>query len=157
MLRVVDFREYFSTSLLLSSETAERDNCTDAWFSQLRHKTHNVCMRSCLRVIIKLLLLLLSPSLFHLFCLVLCMQLACCCGSAACSCCCKCCPKIKQSTGTRIMYALYFLLVTVLCAVMMSPTVEQALKENVSTYITSFSQNACTLLVLPTTLPTPKM
>uniref|UniRef100_A0AAX7U1T3 Serine incorporator 5 n=1 Tax=Astatotilapia calliptera TaxID=8154 RepID=A0AAX7U1T3_ASTCA len=61
-------------------------------------------------------------------------QLACCCGSAACSCCCKCCPKIKQSTGTRIMYALYFLLVTVLCAVMMSPTVEQALKENIPFY-----------------------
>uniref|UniRef100_A0A3Q4M975 Serine incorporator 5 n=1 Tax=Neolamprologus brichardi TaxID=32507 RepID=A0A3Q4M975_NEOBR len=64
-----------------------------------------------------------------------CVQsLACCCGSAACSCCCKCCPKIKQSTGTRIMYALYFLLVTVLCAVMMSPTVEQALKENIPFY-----------------------
>ncbi|KAM7018042.1 serine incorporator 5 [Tautogolabrus adspersus] len=51
-------------------------------------------------------------------------QLACCCGSAACSCCCNCCPKIKQSTGTRIMYALYFLLVTIICVIMMSPTVE---------------------------------
>uniref|UniRef100_A0AAX7V8Z3 Serine incorporator 5 n=1 Tax=Astatotilapia calliptera TaxID=8154 RepID=A0AAX7V8Z3_ASTCA len=69
------------------------------------------------------------------FCYLCCVHvLACCCGSAACSCCCKCCPKIKQSTGTRIMYALYFLLVTVLCAVMMSPTVEQALKENIPFY-----------------------
>uniref|UniRef100_A0A672HW23 Serine incorporator 5 n=1 Tax=Salarias fasciatus TaxID=181472 RepID=A0A672HW23_SALFA len=49
--------------------------------------------------------------------------LACCCGSAACSCCCNCCPKMKQSTGTRIMYAIYFLLVTVICVIMMSPTV----------------------------------
>uniref|UniRef100_I3K817 Serine incorporator 5 n=1 Tax=Oreochromis niloticus TaxID=8128 RepID=I3K817_ORENI len=68
-----------------------------------------------------------------------CMSLACCCGSAACSCCCNCCPKIKQSTGTRVMYALYFLLVTVLCAIMMSPTVEQALKENIPFY-TEFCQ-----------------
>lgn len=59
-------------------------------------------------------------------------QVACCCGSAACSCCCNCCPKIKQSTGTRVMYALYFLLVTITCVFMMSPTVEQAIKTNVS-------------------------
>ncbi|XP_043963707.1 serine incorporator 5 [Gambusia affinis] len=61
-------------------------------------------------------------------------QLACCCGSAACSCCCNCCPKIKQSTGTRIMYALYFLLVTVICGIMMSPTVEQIMKDNIPFY-----------------------
>ncbi|XP_033828189.1 serine incorporator 5 [Periophthalmus magnuspinnatus] len=61
-------------------------------------------------------------------------QLACCCGSAACSCCCKCCPNIKQSTGTRFMYALYFLLVTVICVIMMSPTVDEALKEHIPFY-----------------------
>ncbi|PWA19750.1 hypothetical protein CCH79_00006940 [Gambusia affinis] len=61
-------------------------------------------------------------------------ELACCCGSAACSCCCNCCPKIKQSTGTRIMYALYFLLVTVICGIMMSPTVEQIMKDNIPFY-----------------------
>ncbi|CAJ1068870.1 serine incorporator 5 [Xyrichtys novacula] len=61
-------------------------------------------------------------------------QLACCCGSAACSCCCNCCPKIKQSTGTRVMYALYFLLVTILCVIMMSPTVETHMKENIPYY-----------------------
>ncbi|XP_076126767.1 serine incorporator 5 [Alosa pseudoharengus] len=55
-------------------------------------------------------------------------QLACCCGSAACSLCCGCCPKIKQSTGTRFMYALYFMLVTVICVVMMSPTVEKEMQ-----------------------------
>ncbi|XP_030647063.1 serine incorporator 5 [Chanos chanos] len=52
-------------------------------------------------------------------------QLACCCGSAACSLCCGCCPKIKQSTGTRFMYALYFMLVTIVCVIMMSPAVEK--------------------------------
>ncbi|KAG7243991.1 hypothetical protein INR49_006152 [Caranx melampygus] len=61
-------------------------------------------------------------------------RLACCCGSAACSCCCNCCPKIKQSTGTRFMYALYFLLVTVVCVIMMSPTVEQEMKDSIPFY-----------------------
>uniref|UniRef100_A0A8C6THC0 Serine incorporator 5 n=1 Tax=Neogobius melanostomus TaxID=47308 RepID=A0A8C6THC0_9GOBI len=61
-------------------------------------------------------------------------QLACCFGSAACSCCCKCCPKIKQSTGTRFMYALYFLLVTVICVIMMSPTVADSMKEQIPFY-----------------------
>uniref|UniRef100_A0A8C4IBK0 Serine incorporator 5 n=1 Tax=Dicentrarchus labrax TaxID=13489 RepID=A0A8C4IBK0_DICLA len=68
------------------------------------------------------------------FSIVLCVQLACCCGSAACSCCCNCCPKIKQSTGTRIMYAFYFLLVTIICVIMMSPTVEQELRDNIPFY-----------------------
>ncbi|KAG5841184.1 hypothetical protein ANANG_G00196870 [Anguilla anguilla] len=61
-------------------------------------------------------------------------QLACCCGSAACSLCCGCCPKIKQSTGTRFMYALYFLLVTVICVIMMSPTVEKEIRDNIPFY-----------------------
>lgn len=74
--------------------------------------------------------------ILSLFSFVLCMQLACCCGTAACSCCCNCCPKIKQSTGTRFMYAFYFLLVTTICVIMMSPTVEQGMRDNVSTYIT---------------------
>ncbi|KAM9464191.1 serine incorporator 5-like [Salvelinus alpinus] len=61
-------------------------------------------------------------------------QLACCCGSAACSCCCGCCPKIKQSTSTRFMYVLYFLLVTIVCVVMMSPTVEQEMRDHIPLY-----------------------
>uniref|UniRef100_A0A3Q1GKU9 Serine incorporator 5 n=1 Tax=Acanthochromis polyacanthus TaxID=80966 RepID=A0A3Q1GKU9_9TELE len=61
-------------------------------------------------------------------------QLACCCGSAACSCCCNCCPKIKQSTGTRIMYAFYFLLVTVICVIMMSPKVDEELRDKIPFY-----------------------
>ncbi|KAJ8405616.1 hypothetical protein AAFF_G00315960 [Aldrovandia affinis] len=61
-------------------------------------------------------------------------QLACCCGSAACSLCCSCCPKIKQSTGTRIMYALYFLLVTIICVIMMSPTMEKEMRDHIPFY-----------------------
>ncbi|KAL2092094.1 hypothetical protein ACEWY4_011892 [Coilia grayii] len=61
-------------------------------------------------------------------------QLACCCGSAACSLCCGCCPKIKQSTGTRFMYAFYFMLVTVICVIMMSPTVEKQMQEHIPFY-----------------------
>ncbi|KAG7481395.1 hypothetical protein MATL_G00066320 [Megalops atlanticus] len=62
-------------------------------------------------------------------------QLACCCGSAACSLCCGCCPKIKQSTGTRFMYALYFLLVTSICVIMMLfPTVENEIRDHIPFY-----------------------
>uniref|UniRef100_A0A667XSJ9 Serine incorporator 5 n=1 Tax=Myripristis murdjan TaxID=586833 RepID=A0A667XSJ9_9TELE len=56
------------------------------------------------------------------------------CSPYASSCLCVCCPKIKQSTGTRIMYALYFLLVTIICAIMMSPTVEQEMRNNIPFY-----------------------
>uniref|UniRef100_A0A8D0DG07 Serine incorporator 5 n=2 Tax=Salvator merianae TaxID=96440 RepID=A0A8D0DG07_SALMN len=58
-------------------------------------------------------------------------QLACCCGTAACSLCCKCCPKIKQSTSTRFMYALYFILVTLVCCIMMSETVAKEMKDHI--------------------------
>uniref|UniRef100_A0A8B9FNQ5 Serine incorporator 5 n=1 Tax=Amazona collaria TaxID=241587 RepID=A0A8B9FNQ5_9PSIT len=61
-------------------------------------------------------------------------QLACCCGIAACSLCCKCCPKIKQSTSTRFMYALYFMLVTIICCVMMSTTVANEMKTHIPFY-----------------------
>lgn len=64
------------------------------------------------------------------FCLT--FQLACCCGTAACFLCCKCCPKIKQSTSTRFMYALYFILVTIICCIMMSTTVANEMKTHVS-------------------------
>uniref|UniRef100_A0A8C5P8W8 Serine incorporator 5 n=1 Tax=Leptobrachium leishanense TaxID=445787 RepID=A0A8C5P8W8_9ANUR len=59
---------------------------------------------------------------------------ACCCGTAACALCCSCCPRIKQSTSTRIMYAIFFILVTIICATMMSPTVAQLMKDNIPYY-----------------------
>ncbi|XP_027461191.1 serine incorporator 5 isoform X2 [Zalophus californianus] len=61
-------------------------------------------------------------------------QLACCCGSAGCSLCCGCCPKIRQSRSTRFMYALYFILVVLLCCVMMSRTVANEMKERIPFY-----------------------
>ncbi|XP_007941654.2 serine incorporator 5 [Orycteropus afer afer] len=62
------------------------------------------------------------------------MILACCCGSAGCSLCCGCCPKIRQSLTTRFMYALYFILVGVLCCVMMSRNVANEVKEHIPFY-----------------------
>lgn len=79
-------------------------------------------------------LLLLSTCMCPAHSCAVFLQLACCCGSAACSLCCGCCPKIKQSTSTRFMYALFFMLVTVTCVIMMSPTVETAMRENVSLF-----------------------
>ncbi|XP_070267811.1 serine incorporator 5 [Myotis yumanensis] len=61
-------------------------------------------------------------------------QLACCCGTAGCSLCCGCCPKIRQSRSTRFMYALYFILVAVLCCIMMSQTVANEMKEHIPFY-----------------------
>uniref|UniRef100_A0A5F9CZF5 Serine incorporator 5 n=1 Tax=Oryctolagus cuniculus TaxID=9986 RepID=A0A5F9CZF5_RABIT len=58
-------------------------------------------------------------------------KLACCCGSAGCSLCCGCCPKIRQSRSTRFMYALYFILVAVLCCVMMSHTVANEMRRHI--------------------------
>ncbi|GFT66527.1 serinc [Nephila pilipes] len=55
-------------------------------------------------------------------------QLACCCGSAACSLCCSACPSCKNSTSTRIMYALMLLLTTVVSCIMLNPDVEKKLK-----------------------------
>lgn len=79
-------------------------------------------------------LLLLSTCMCPTHSCAVFLQLACCCGSAACSLCCGCCPKIKQSTSTRFMYALFFMLVTVTCVIMMSPTVETAMREHVSLF-----------------------
>ncbi|XP_077615962.1 serine incorporator 5 [Crocuta crocuta] len=61
-------------------------------------------------------------------------ELACCCGTAGCSLCCGCCPKIRQSRSTRFMYALYFILVVLLCCVMMSKTVANEMKEHIPFY-----------------------
>ncbi|KAG8456533.1 hypothetical protein GDO86_002351 [Hymenochirus boettgeri] len=61
-------------------------------------------------------------------------QVACCCGAAACALCCSCCPKIKQSTSTRLMYALYFILVTIVCGFMMSPTVADFMEKKIPFY-----------------------
>jgi hypothetical protein len=47
--------------------------------------------------------------------------LACCFGTAACSLCCSCVPSCKNSTSSRIMYAVLLLLVMTLCCVLLAP------------------------------------
>ncbi|XP_035705371.1 probable serine incorporator isoform X2 [Folsomia candida] len=54
-------------------------------------------------------------------------QLACCCGSAACSLCCAACPSCKNSTSTRIMYAVMLLVGVVVCCIMLSPGLQDTL------------------------------
>ncbi|XP_071529980.1 serine incorporator 1 isoform X2 [Panulirus ornatus] len=56
-------------------------------------------------------------------------QLACCCGSAACSLCCSACPSCKNSTSSRIMYAIMMLLGTVVACIMLSPGLKSALQK----------------------------
>ncbi|XP_063867705.1 serine incorporator 1-like isoform X3 [Scylla paramamosain] len=56
-------------------------------------------------------------------------QLACCCGSAACSLCCAACPSCKNSTSSRIMYAVMMLLGTIVACIMLSPGLQTALEK----------------------------
>ncbi|KAK7580261.1 hypothetical protein V9T40_000890 [Parthenolecanium corni] len=51
-------------------------------------------------------------------------QLAWCCGSAACSLCCASCPSCRNSTSTRIMYAIMLLVGTVISCIMLSPSLK---------------------------------
>jgi len=57
-------------------------------------------------------------------------QLICLCGSAPCSLCCSFLPKIKMSTGTRLMYMLYLMIVTAVSCVAISSTGQTLLKES---------------------------
>ncbi|XP_028131886.1 probable serine incorporator isoform X2 [Diabrotica virgifera virgifera] len=56
-------------------------------------------------------------------------QLACCCSSAACSLCCSACPSCRNSTSSRIMYALMLLVATVAACITLSPGLESALQK----------------------------
>lgn len=56
-------------------------------------------------------------------------QLACCFGSAACSLCCTACPTPKNSTMTRIMYALMLLVATIVSAILLLPEVQSKLAD----------------------------
>ncbi|CAO4380765.1 unnamed protein product [Caenorhabditis nigoni] len=55
---------------------------------------------------------------------------ACCFGSAACSLCCSACPGAKNSTTTRIMYALMLISATFIAVMMLLPGVQQKLVDN---------------------------
>ncbi|XP_015916367.1 probable serine incorporator [Parasteatoda tepidariorum] len=56
-------------------------------------------------------------------------QLACCCGSAACSLCCSACPSCKNSTSSRIMYAVMLLLTTIVSCIMLSDQLKDKLEK----------------------------
>lgn len=56
-------------------------------------------------------------------------QLACCCGSAACSLCCSACPSCRNSTSSRVMYALMLLVTTVVACITLSPGLQDLLKK----------------------------
>ncbi|XP_074032873.1 probable serine incorporator isoform X3 [Leptinotarsa decemlineata] len=56
-------------------------------------------------------------------------QLACCCGSTACSLCCSACPSCRNSTSSRIMYALMLLVGTIVACITLSPGLKDVLKK----------------------------
>ncbi|XP_018325873.1 probable serine incorporator isoform X2 [Agrilus planipennis] len=56
-------------------------------------------------------------------------QLACCCGSAACSLCCSACPSCKNSTSTRIMYAIMLVVGTIAACITLAPGLQDTLKK----------------------------
>ncbi|XP_070155898.1 probable serine incorporator isoform X2 [Polyergus mexicanus] len=56
-------------------------------------------------------------------------QLACLCGSTACSFCCSQCPSCRNSTSTRIMYALLLLLGTIAACITLAPGLQNVLKK----------------------------
>ncbi|KAH0620132.1 hypothetical protein JD844_014765, partial [Phrynosoma platyrhinos] len=58
--------------------------------------------------------------------------ICCCCGPAPCGLCCPACPSIRVSTGTRLLYMLFHVLACASCCFMLSHTVAEAIKENVS-------------------------
>ncbi|KIH52555.1 TMS membrane protein/tumor differentially expressed protein, partial [Ancylostoma duodenale] len=54
-------------------------------------------------------------------------SMACCFGSAACSLCCAACPTTRNSTTTRIMYALMLFVGTFVACIMLAPGIQEKL------------------------------
>uniref|UniRef100_A0A0K0DP77 Serine incorporator n=1 Tax=Angiostrongylus cantonensis TaxID=6313 RepID=A0A0K0DP77_ANGCA len=54
-------------------------------------------------------------------------SIACCCGSAACSLCCSVCPTARNSTATRIMYAIMLFVGTFVACIMLTPGIQEKL------------------------------
>uniref|UniRef100_A0A8D0E330 Serine incorporator 4 n=1 Tax=Salvator merianae TaxID=96440 RepID=A0A8D0E330_SALMN len=62
------------------------------------------------------------------------IQVGCCCGPAPCALCCTTCPRIRVSTGTRLLYMLFHVFACACCCFLLSQTVAEAIKENVPFY-----------------------
>eukprot|EP00095_Tigriopus_kingsejongensis_P009974 maker-scaffold17_size721972-snap-gene-5.13 protein:Tk09974 transcript:maker-scaffold17_size721972-snap-gene-5.13-mRNA-1 annotation:"hypothetical protein DAPPUDRAFT_303430" len=60
-------------------------------------------------------------------CIISLGSLACCCTSAACSLCCAVCPSCRNSTSSRIMYAILLLLTMITCCIMLAPGLQESL------------------------------
>ena len=56
-------------------------------------------------------------------------SLACCVGTAACSLCCKACPSCKNSTSTRIAYAMIMLVGVIIACILLAPGLYDLLKK----------------------------
>lgn len=65
-------------------------------------------------------------------------QAQCCLWKASCGLCCFCLPPINESTGTRIMYTLFFVVGFLIACFMLSPNFEQAVMENVRNTFNDF-------------------
>ncbi|XP_031833799.1 serine incorporator TMS1 isoform X2 [Nomia melanderi] len=79
-------------------------------------------------------------------------QLACLCGSTACSFCCSQCPSCRNSTSTRIMYALLLMLGTIAACITLTPGLQDALKKvpfcaNSTSYVPSTFTVDCDIAV----------
>ncbi|XP_041465506.1 serine incorporator 5-like isoform X1 [Lytechinus variegatus] len=64
-------------------------------------------------------------------------QVACCCGNSSCSS--PCLPPIKESTSTRLMYILYYLIGAILSAVMVTETIRESLHR--APWLVDFCEN----------------
>ncbi|XP_014671537.1 PREDICTED: serine incorporator 5-like [Priapulus caudatus] len=59
-------------------------------------------------------------------------QISCCCGSMAASLCCKGCPAVRESTSTRVMYTLQFVLCGAIACLMITDHAQKWLQDNLS-------------------------
>ncbi|XP_046668519.1 probable serine incorporator isoform X1 [Homalodisca vitripennis] len=73
-------------------------------------------------------------------------QLACCCGSAACGLCCSACPSCRNSTSTRIMYAIMLLVSTITACIFLAPGLQSTLQK------VPFCDNSTGSMIVPVKL-----